>query len=67
MSESAIARLLAPRAELLIAEAAKVMVPAELRCPRCKRGVKVESSYELQGMRIDDPYCGWCGRNWPER
>lgn len=39
--------------------------PRVVTCPKCKRGVRVEASYEYGGLLHDDSYCGFCGKNWP--
>ena len=54
-----------PHAERLIAEPSLKYVPADRVCPRCHRGAKVDHAYDLEGVRVADPYCGYCGRNWP--
>lgn len=38
----------------------------EPRCPKCKRGTRIDSSYELLGVIYPDGYCGFCGKRWPE-
>lgn len=37
------------------------------RCPRCgARGVKLFEPLIVDGFPRDVPYCGICGRNYPE-
>lgn len=36
------------------------------RCPHCgKVGTRVEDVRTIEGVTIDTPYCGHCGKNWP--
>lgn len=37
------------------------------RCPRCgARGVKLFDPLVVDGLPRDVPYCGQCGRNYPD-
>lgn len=37
------------------------------KCPRCgARGVKIADRWEKDGVTFEWPYCGVCGKNWPE-
>lgn len=38
---------------------------AVVRCPHCRKGTRVLSSYQHGGLLYDDSYCGFCGRNFP--
>lgn len=41
--------------------------PQPSRCPRCgARGVKQYQPIVLDGVPTDRPYCGVCGKNYPE-
>lgn len=42
-------------------------VPELSRCPFCKaKGVKQFEPLVVDGIPRDVPYCGVCGRNYPE-
>lgn len=34
-------------------------------CPHCKRGRRIDASYDLGGVEHADGYCSWCGKQWP--
>lgn len=40
---------------------------AKSRCPNCgARGVKMLDPLVMDGHDCDKPYCGQCGKNWPD-
>jgi hypothetical protein len=37
------------------------------RCPHCGAvGVKIYDPITIDTQPVDAPYCGQCGKNWPE-